>query len=232
MSRAIEVTSITEEYLEAIYRLQERNGSAKTNEIVRVMHVAPGTVTNTIERLERESLLVHEPYRGVRLTEKGRSIALQVLKKHRLCERLLTDLLGVEWDKSHDAACKLEHAVSDELVKKIEKALRYPETCPHGNLIDTESESVAQEKSKSLAEMEVGEKVLITKVADEKSDLLRYLGTLDLRPGSSLEVVEKAPFEGPITVRLSGRTHALSLQIASMIKVRKIKPQRNRKQLS
>ena len=232
MSRAIEVTSVTEEYLEAIYRLQERNGSAKTNEIVRVMHVAPGTVTNTIERLERESLLVHEPYRGVRLTEKGRSIALQVLKKHRLCERLLTDLLGVEWDKSHDAACKLEHAVSDELVKKIEKDLRYPETCPHGNLIDTESESVAQEKYKPLAEMEVGEKVLIRKVDDEKSDLLRYLGTLDLRPGSSLEVVEKAPFEGPITVRLSGRTHALSLQIASMIKVRKIKPQRHRKQLS
>lgn len=220
MSSAVEITGVVEEYLEAIYRLQERDGSARTNELVKMMNVAPGTVTNTIERLEKESLLIHEPYKGVRLTQKGRSIALKVLKKHRLCERLLTDILGVEWSNVHDAACKLEHAVSDELASKIEKTLKYPETCPHGNPIAAEPRH-RQEGSKPLTESRVREKVSITKVADEESDLLQYLDTLGLRPGGSLEIIEKAPFDGPVTVRVKGRDHALSHEVASMIKVKK-----------
>ncbi len=232
MRSIAEVTSIVEEYLEAVFRLQEKSGSARTNELVKMMKVAPGTVTNTIERLEKESLLTHVPYKGVRLTEKGRSIALRVLKKHRLCERLLTDILDVEWGKAHDYACKLEHDVSDDLALKIEKALKSPETCPHGNLIDTESSRHLSMKSEPLTESNVREKVLITKIVDEQSDLLQYLDTLGLHPGNSLEVVEKAPFDGPITVRIGGRAHALSRQIASMIHVRKVEPQRKHAQTS
>lgn len=231
MSPTAEVTSIVEEYLEAVFRLQEKSGSARTNELAKMMRVAPGTVTNTVERLEKESLLTHEPYKGVRLTEKGRSIALRVLKKHRLCERLLTDVLDVEWHKAHDYACKLEHDVPDDLALKIEKALKSPQTCPHGNLIDTESRQLSR-KSKPLTESDVREKVLITSVVDERSDQLKYLDTLGLRPGSLLEVVEKAPFDGPITVRTDDRTHALSRQIASIIHVRKAELQRKHAQTS
>ena len=226
MGAVAEVTSIVEEYLEAVFRLQEKSGSARTNELVKMMRVAPGTVTNTIERLEKESFVTHEPYKGVRLTEKGRSIAIRVLKKHRLCERLLTDILNVEWHKAHDYACKLEHDVSDDLALKIEKALRNPETCPHGNLIDTESRRHLSMKSAPLTESNVRDKVLIAKIVDERSDLLQYLDTLGLHPGNSLEVVEKAPFDGPITVKINGRTHALSRQIASVIHVRKGESQR------
>jgi DtxR family Mn-dependent transcriptional regulator len=226
MSSIAEVSNIVEEYLEAVLRLQEKSGSARTNELVKMMKVAPGTVTNTIERLEKELLLTHEPYKGVRLTQKGRSIALSVLRKHRLCERLLTDILDVEWHKAHDYACKLEHGVSDDLAAKIEKALKSPETCPHGNPIDTESRRHLSSKSKPLAESNVGQKVLVTKIVDEQSDVLQYLGTLGLRPGIALEVVEKVPFDGPITVKIHERAHALSRQMASLIHVREVEPPR------
>ncbi|MBS7615514.1 metal-dependent transcriptional regulator, partial [Candidatus Bathyarchaeota archaeon] len=106
-----EVTFVIEEYLEAIYRLQEKNKAARTNDLVKMLNVAPGTVTNTVERLERESYITHVPYKGVKLTEKGNSIALQVLRRHRLSERLLTDILHIDWDKVHEAACRLEHGI-------------------------------------------------------------------------------------------------------------------------
>jgi DtxR family Mn-dependent transcriptional regulator len=127
----------TEEYLECIYRLQLKNGVARTSEIVKSLGVVPGTVTNTVERLERENLVIHVPYKGVKLTDAGREIAVDTLKRHRLAERLLTDILGLEGKEVHSAACKLEHGFSDKVVRCVEKTLGYPETCPHGNLIKT-----------------------------------------------------------------------------------------------
>ena len=124
---SVKVTSATEEYLEIIYRLQEKSGVATTSDLVRSLRVAPGTVTNTIARLEKESFVIHEPYRGVRLTEKGRRIALRIIRKHRLSERLLTDLLNVEWERVHEAACKLEHSISDEIAKKDREGTGAPE---------------------------------------------------------------------------------------------------------
>ena len=121
-----EVTAVIEEYLEGIYRLQEKSGVARTSEIVKLLQVVPGTVTNTVERLEKEGLVTHEPYKGVKLTEKGRKIALNVIRRHRLSERLLTDILRVKWSEAHKAACRLEHAIIHEIVKPLEKALGHP----------------------------------------------------------------------------------------------------------
>jgi len=216
------VSSVTEEYLEAIYRLQEKSGVARTSELAEMLNVAPGTITNTVERLERQSLIVHEPYRGVRLTEKGRGIALRMVRKHRLSERLLTDILDVEWDKAHDAACQLEHGISDEIAKRIEKVLGHPKTCPHGNPVPTECGGIIEENSLPLAEISPGEKGVIVKIAEESPELLQYLGTMGLKPETFLEVVQKAPFGGPITVRVDGKDHALSRTIAQLIGVRQI----------
>ena len=215
------VSNVVEEYLEVIYRLQEKSGAARTSELVEVLNVAPGTITNTVERLEKESLIVHEPYRGVKLTEKGRRIAIRVVRKHRLSERLLTDVLNVEWDKAHDAACQLEHGISDEIAKKIEKALGHPKTCPHGNPIPTECGGIIEGSFQPLSKFNFREKGIIVKITDENPDLLQYLSTLGIKPEIYLEVVEKAPFEGPITVRVDGKVHALSREIAASIKVQK-----------
>jgi len=221
MAMIVEVSDVVEEYLEVIYRLQEKTGAARTSDLVRMLNVAPGTVTNTVERLEKESLIVHEPYRGVKLTDKGLRLALHVVRNHRLSECLLRDVLDVEWDKVHDAACQLEHGISDEIAKKIEKTLGYPKTCPHGNPIPTECGGIIEGNFQPLSKFNVREKGLIVKITDENPDLLQYLGTLGIKPETYLKVVEKAPFEGPITVRIDGKDHALSREIAASIKVRK-----------
>jgi DtxR family Mn-dependent transcriptional regulator len=219
----VEVTAVVEEYLEAIYKLQEKDGVARTSDLVKSLNVAFGTVTNTVERLEKEGYVTHEPYKGVKLTEKGLKTALQVVRRHRLSERLLSDILHVEWDKVHDAACKLEHGITDEIVKPLEKALKHPKTCPHGNPIPTSCGGIIEEKSQPLIKLNEKEQGIIVKITDEKSDLLQYLEKMKLVPGASIEIVEKAPFNGPVTLKVDGTNRALSRSIASIIQVKRIK---------
>ncbi len=217
------VTAVVEEYLEAIYRLQNKGGVARTSDLVKLLKVVPGTVTNTVERLEKEGYITHEPYKGVKLTKKGLKIALQVVRRHRLSERLLTDILHVEWDKVHDAACKLEHGITDEIIKPLEKALRHPKTCPHGNPIPTKCGGIIEEKSQPLTQLNEREQGIIVKITEEKSDLLHYLNKLGLVPGASIKILEKAPFNGPITLNVDGDSRALSRAMASIIQVKQTK---------
>ena len=216
-----EVTQVVEEYLEGIYRLQEKSGVARTSDIVKLLQVVPGTVTNTVERLEKEGMLRHEPYKGVKLTDKGRKIALDVIRRHRLSERLLTDFIRVDWDKAHDAACKLEHGITDDVIKKLEKALGHPKTCPHGNPIPTACGGIVEEKSEPLSTFDSKESGVIVKIKDETSEVLEYIAALGLLPGASIEIVERAPFDGPMTVKVGGANRALSLSMASIIWVKR-----------
>jgi len=216
-----EVTEVVEEYLEGIYRLQEKSGVARTSDIVKVLQVVPGTVTNTVERLEKEGMLRHEPYRGVKLTDKGRKIALDVIRRHRLSERLLTDFVRVDWDKVHDAACKLEHGIANDVIKKLEKALGHPKTCPHGNPIPTACGGIIEEKSEPLSTLRAKESGVVAKIKDETPEVLEYIAALGLLPGTSIEIVEKAPFDGPVTVKVGGANHALSLSMASIIWIKR-----------
>jgi DtxR family Mn-dependent transcriptional regulator len=220
MSVSQEISAVIEEYLECIFKLQEKSGVARTNDIVKSVGVVPGTVTNTVEWLEKEGLVTHKPYKGVKLTEKGRKIALQVIRRHRLSERLLTDILHMEWDKVHDEACKLEHGITEEVIKPLEKALRHPKTCPHGNPIPTKCGGIIEEKSRPLVGLVKGEQSEIVKITEENSSLLRYLGELGLVPGVSVYIVEKAPFDGPLTVKVGSTIHALSRGVASIIYVK------------
>jgi len=185
--------------------------------------VVPGTVTNTVEWLEKQDMVTHRPYKGVKLTQKGRKIALQVIRKHRLSERLLVDILHMEKDKAHDAACKLEHGITEEMIKPLEEALRHPKTCPHGNPIPSESGEIIEEKSLPLLELSVGEQGIIAKITEERYDLLHYLDKLGLVPKTSIEILEKAPFNGPITIKIGSTNHAISPAIASIIQVKRAK---------
>jgi DtxR family Mn-dependent transcriptional regulator len=218
-----EVTAVIEEYLECIYRLQEKSGVARTSDIVKSLGVVPGTVTNTVEWLEKEGFVTHKPYKGVKLTQKGRKIALQVIRRHRLSERLLTDILHMEWDEVHDAACKLEHSITEEMIKPLEKTLKHPKTCPHGNPIPTKCGGIIEEDSWPLIELSAGEQSKIVKITEESSDLLHYLNELGLLPGTSVEILEKAPFNGPITIKVGSTSHAISRAIASIIQVKRTK---------
>lgn len=215
------ISNVVEEYLETIFRLQERSGIARTSDLVAMLGVAPGTVTNTIERLERELLITHEPYRGVQLTDRGREIALSVIRRHRLLECLLTDLLEVEWEKSHEIACSLEHWIGEDVAKKIERILGYPKTCPHGNPIPTSLGDMHEEEASPLTSFEIGERGVVVKIIEEESEFLRYLSGLGIRPNKHIEVVEKAPLSDPITIKIDGKIRALSHRVASLIMIRK-----------
>lgn len=222
MSTTPEVSSTVEEYLEAIYKLQERDGAAKTTELAKQLKVALGTITNTIESIEKQSLVEHHPYKGVKLTAKGRKMALDVVRRHRLSERLLVDILRMEWSKAHDAACKLEHAFADkEMSRPLEEALGHPKTCPHGNPIPSESGKLTEEHSDVLLSLESGERGVIIKVTDEREDILQYLGKLGLVPGAVVEVEDKVPFNGPIMVKVGKANYALGRNVASVIWVKK-----------
>jgi DtxR family Mn-dependent transcriptional regulator len=215
------VSSEAEEYLEAIYRLEKKTGFARTMELARQLKVVPGSVTNTIEGLERRGLVIHEAYKGVKLTETGRKLALDVLRRHRLAERLLTEVLRLEWSRVHDAACRLEHAIATDVIKPLEKALGHPKTCPHGNPIPSESGEIVEEESEPLMKLEPREKGIIVKVTDEKAEVLQHLATLGLAPGVRVEVEKKASFRGPITIRAGEASYTLDYKVASIINVKR-----------
>lgn len=216
------ISHVLEEYLEAIWRLEERSGSAKTSELAEELQVTPGAVTNTLTHLERHRLVARKPYRGITLTDQGRRIALRVIRKHRLAERLLTEVLHMDWSRVHDIACELEHAMTDEMVIPLEKTLGEPTTCPHGHPIPSESGQLLEEKSEPLSSFNQKDRGILVKVTDEKPDLLKYLASLGLMPGATVEVEEKAPFEGPIIVKVMGATYALGRSIASVIQARRL----------
>jgi DtxR family Mn-dependent transcriptional regulator len=214
------VSHQAEEYLEAIYRLEKKKGSAKTMELARKLNVVPGSITNTIESLERRGLVIHEPYKGVKLTEKGQRIASNVLRRHRLAERLLTDILHLDWSEVHDAACKLEHALSPEILNPLENALGHPKTCPHGNPIPTKKGKLVEEESKPLTDLNSGESGIIVRIADENPILLKALGSLDLIPKSYVKVEGKKSFTGPINILVNGKRHTVEQKLAIHVHVK------------
>jgi len=175
-----------EEYLEAIYRLEKKRGFAKTMELARELKVVPGSVTNTIVSLERRGLVTREPYKGVKLTEKGQRLASNVLRRHRLAERLLTDILHMDWSQVHDAACKLEHALSPEIIRPLEKALGHPKKCPHGNPIPTKCGEILEAKTESLSKLDAKMSGVVFKIIEEKTEVLQQLTRLGLKPGKLL----------------------------------------------
>jgi DtxR family Mn-dependent transcriptional regulator len=216
------ISDVVQEYLEAIWRLQKKSGPVKTGELAQVLEVTPGAVTNTLTHLEEHKLIVRKPYRGTTLTDKGKAVALRIIRKHGLAERLLTDVLRMDWSGVHDAACELEHAITDEMIKPLERALKEPRTCPHGNPIPDESGRLHEEESEPLSHFKPRDKAVLVKITEEKSDMLRYLASLGLMPGAIVEVQEKAPFEGPIIVKVMDATYALGRNVASVVEARRL----------
>ncbi|MEM3577414.1 MAG: metal-dependent transcriptional regulator [Candidatus Bathyarchaeia archaeon] len=221
---SVELSSEAEEYVEAIYRLQKRSGVAKTSELAKELNVVPGSITNTIEHLERHGLVRHEPYKGVRLTAEGEKLALDVLRRHRLAERLLTDILKAEWSEVHESACKLEHALSKDIVKLLERKLGHPRFCPHGNPIPTENGKIEEESCYPLAETAINETVIVAKITDEKRQSLTKFANIGIKPGAPIHIVKRKPTS--MILCIAGKESSLSNEDVSRIWVRKAKAKR------
>ena len=219
-SPAPALTAPVEDYLKAIYDIQQGGGAATTNALAERLDLAPASVSGMIRRLAVQGLIDHEPYRGARLTVAGRTAALRTLRRHRELESYLATILGVPWDDVHAEAEQLEHAASDKLIDRMAQALGDPLFDPHGAPIPTRDGNVDETRHATLADWPVGTRGTVMSVSDKDAAMLRYLGELELRPGAMVQVHARAPYDGPIDVmvgdalRQIGPTAARAVRIA------------------
>jgi DtxR family Mn-dependent transcriptional regulator len=211
------VSATVEDYLKSIFLLTRDDAAASTSALAHRLGVAAGTVTGMLKRLSEAGLVEHVPYYGARLTGHGRSQAIALVRRHRLIELFLVEVLGYGWDSVHAEAERLEHAVTDELVDRMASVLGSPEVDPHGAPIPELTGTWEEPSLPSLAEVEAGVAAVVRRVPDQEPETLRYLARLGLVPGARVRVVERAPFDGPVCVEV-GRTkqfigEALSRQL-------------------
>lgn len=213
------VSATIEKYLEHIYRLEQEDGIARTTKLAGRVGVSLGTITNTIETLERKNLITHKPYRGVKLTKAGRRHALDVIRRHRLSERLLTDILKMDWSHVHEYASQLEHALPDDVMESLDTVLGHPTRCPHGNPVPSPDGIVPYEQSQPLNTLNPRQSGIILRIEEERRDYLEYIKSLRLLPGIQLQVLKKEPFDGPITITTEGKTQTIGHNIAAIIHI-------------
>ncbi|MGZ3499211.1 MAG: metal-dependent transcriptional regulator [Vulcanimicrobiaceae bacterium] len=206
-----------EEYLEAVYRLEREGPGVSTSGLASELGVAPASVSGMLKKLAGEGYLEHVARGEVLLTRKGLEVAVRVIRRHRLAERLLTDVLGMGWDQVHSEACMLEHAISQKVEDRLVEVLGDPKVCPHGHPIPPKDLSEPVQTGYPLAQLNEGARAVVQGVTDEVPEILRYLGEMGLRPGAHVHVHEKAPLGGPMTVEVDKRSHAISLELARMV---------------
>jgi DtxR family Mn-dependent transcriptional regulator len=209
----------TEEYLEAIYRLEREGSGVTTSGLASELGVSAASVSGMLKKLAADGYIDHQSRGEARLTPKGLVIGAQVVRRHRLAERLLTDVLGMGWDEVDAEACKLEHAISARVEERLIDVLGDPQTCPHGHPIPPADGSEPPRPGIPLAQLDVGSETTVYGVTEDVPEILRYLATVGLRPGAHVTVFEKAPLGGPLTVGIGGKRHAISLELARMITV-------------
>lgn len=211
-------TESVQDYLKAIYSLTEGGVEVTTSAIAQRLQVSPASVTAMIKRLAERGLLRHRRYRGVKLTDAGLEMALEVIRHHRLLEAYLHKTLGMSWDKVHDEAEVLEHAISEDLEDRISEVLGDPTHDPHGDPIPPKRGKHKDVHHSPLRDMDKGP-ARVERVSDRDPAVLRYLAKLGLKPGAAITVDEQTPFGGPIWVRVGRKRHAIGRELAGLIYV-------------
>jgi len=214
------ISVAVQDYAKAIYSLQRRSEeSVSTSAIAERLGVSPASTSAMVKRLESLGLAKHEPYHGVVLTPAGKRVALEVIRHHRLLELYLAEALGMPWDRVHEEAEVLEHAISPELSALIAAKLGNPTHDPHGDPIPTAEGEIEEGSSQALSDLQPGEKGIFVRVSDSDPEMLRYLSERGIAPGEGLEVLERQPFDGPLLVRFSSGDHALGGALVRMMRV-------------
>src|SRR3954447_3303602 len=214
------VSSAVEDYAKAIYALEQREHAAvSTNALADRMGVTAASASAMVKRLDGLGLVSHVPYRGVKLTDAGSKVALEVLRHHRLLELYLTETLGVPWDRVHEEAEVLEHVLSEELEELIAAKLGNPTRDPHGDPIPTADLVVEEVPTERLADLDAGATGCFVRVSDSDPAMLRYLADRGIAPGDCFEVIERQPFGGPQFVRFGEDVHVLGGDLAAAMRV-------------
>lgn len=212
-----------EDYLKAIYQLQREYGApVQTSKIAEYLDVTSPTVTSMMEKLEERGLVTREKYKGVELSEEGQTVAIEIIRHHRLLESFLVEQLDYEWTDVHEEADILEHHISEEFEQRIAEALENPTVDPHGDPIPEETlEPPSDDDARPLSEFTVGDTVVVARVRDRNEEELAYLAESGIVPGRVLEIQEKAPI-GMLTVAHEEGAQHLPDDVAETIRARGI----------
>lgn len=214
------VSRSVQDYAKAVYALESRGDAAvSTNALADRLGVTPGSASGMVRKLADLGLVQHERYRGVRLTDAGRRVALEVMRRHRLIELFLAEALGMPWDRVHAEAEVLEHALSDELERLIAAHLGNPDIDPHGDPIPSADFKIDERSTRALDELPVGARGRFVRVSDSDPEKLRYLAEHQISLGDRLEVVDRQPFGGPLFVRFGQLEQPIGGELAAVIRV-------------
>jgi DtxR family Mn-dependent transcriptional regulator len=206
-----------EDYLKAVYKLERVATPASTTALADLLNRSAASVTNMVKNLADQGLVEHEPYHGVRLSPTGRDAALRIIRRHRIIETYLIERLGYTWDGVHTEAERLEHAVSDELIDRMARALGDPDVDPHGAPIPSRDGTMARLDLTRLADLPAGHRARVRQVSDDDDDRLRTLSALGLLLGTEVELIEAG--EAGCRIRVDGVVHELEPELAADILV-------------
>ena len=210
------------ETLKSIYRLTKGTAHVHTGALAEALGVTPGTATAAVKRLAERRLLQHQPYRGVELTRTGRRAAIAAIRRHRIVERFLSDMLGYAWNEADRLAGAFEHELPQEVEERLFVALHRPTSCPHGFPIP-EPDVVDMPEMPPLYALEPGDVAEVAVPGSTDPEVVEFLETLGLRPGVLVQVREKHPFDGPVVLRVEGQDRTIGEKIANQIYVQKHK---------
>jgi len=210
-----------EDYLKAIYKLEEEHGGppVSTGDVAQAMEVSSASASNMIKRLDELGFLTYEAYEGATLTDPGRTVALEVIRHHRLLELYLKEVMGFSWDEIHEEAEILEHHISERFETRIEEMLGNPTRDPHGHPIPDRDGTVDELPTRSLADLPEGDTAAIDHIADEDGELLDLLEQRGLLPGATVEVIETRPLDGLLVVAVDGTEQLIGQPVAQKVVV-------------
>jgi len=211
-----------ENYLKALYGLSlKTEGWVSTTAIAEQMDIKAATVTDMLKKLHSAGLIHYKKYQGTTLSETGKELAINVIRKHRLWEVFLVNQLQFNWDEVHDMAEELEHIQSLELINRLDAFLSYPKFDPHGDPIPDRHGNIERRSQVPLSQLQVGEKAVVTGVKDSSTDFLRYLDAQEIGLGTELKVEQLFDFDQSRVVSVSGKELTFSQQVSNNLLVQK-----------
>ncbi len=206
-------------YLGEIYRLQEEYEWPGLSQIAESMGVSLQAASRMIRRMVESGYLEHEPYKGVRLTPAGTALALQVIRRHRIMESFMVNVMGFGWEEVHDMVETLERGVEDRLVERMNQMAGHPRRCPHGEPIPTPDGVMPVVEDRPLSEWNEHPLAQVSRVKTHDPEKLRYLKRANLTPGSPLKIVARSPFNGPIHLECQGERIVIGNELAQELYV-------------
>jgi DtxR family Mn-dependent transcriptional regulator len=217
-SKYVMVPSATmREYLAEIYRLQEDEPTVSTTSLADRLSVSAPAVPRMLKRLKSAGYVKHIPYQGVELTERGREEALREIRRHRILEVFLVDVMGFPWDEAHEHSDDLGPGLNDKLTERMDEMTGFPRRCPHGEPIPDAEGNLPQLNDMCIINLGVGHKGKVSRVRTHEPEKLRYFATLGLVPGVALEIAGRAPFNGPIRLRVGREEVVLGMELTKSL---------------